>query len=133
MAKGYVDNIEDLTSGNTNFRKVLYTAKYCQLVLMSLNPSEEIGEEVHPDNDQFFRVESGEGKVIIDGNVYNFTDGFVIIVPAGSNHNVINTSDKKPLKLYTLYSPPHHKDQTIHPQKLDAEKDPEHYEGVTTE
>lgn len=133
MAKGYVANIEELTSKNNNFRQVLYTSKYSQLVLMSLKPNEEIGEEVHTDNDQFFRVESGEGKVVIDGNEYNFADGFAIVVPAGAKHNVVNISSEKSLKLYTIYSPAHHADKTVHATKQDAQNDSEHFEGVTTE
>lgn len=97
--KGYKDNIKKLTLENANFRRVLYTAKHSQLVLMSLRPNEEIGMEVHPDNDQFFRFESGQGKCIIDGNEYEVGDGTAVIVPAGAQHNVINTSDSEPLKL----------------------------------
>src|SRR4030042_2096052 len=108
--KGYIINIEQATEENNNFRKVLYTAKNSQLVLMSLKPGEEIGMEVHPDNDQFFRVDEGEGKVIIDGNEYNIKDGFAIVIPSGANHNVINTSSDEYLRVYTIYSPPHHKD-----------------------
>jgi mannose-6-phosphate isomerase-like protein (cupin superfamily) len=130
--KGYIQNIESETSVNNNFRRVLYTAKNSQLVLMSLKPNEEIGEEIH-DVDQFFRFESGEGAVVIDGVRSEVTDGFAVIVPAGTKHNVINTSQTKPLKLYTLYCPPHHKDQVVHATKDDALKDTEHFEGQTTE
>lgn len=130
--KGYIQNIESETSANNNFRRVLYTAKNSQLVLMSLKPNEEIGEEIH-DVDQFFRFESGEGAVVIDGVRSEVTDGFAVIVPAGTKHNVINTSQTKPLKLYTLYCPPHHKDQVVHATKDDALKDTEHFEGQTTE
>ena len=121
MKKGFVSNIEQDALNNNNFRKVLYTSKNGQVVVMSLLPSEEIGMEVHPDNDQFFRVEIGDGKVIIDGEEAVISDGFAVVVPAGSMHNVINTSAEKPLKLYTIYMPPHHKDGVIHATKADAE------------
>jgi mannose-6-phosphate isomerase-like protein (cupin superfamily) len=117
---GYYAHIEELTRANTFFRHVLYTGPHHQLVLMSLQPSEEIGMEVHPDNDQFFRFESGEGKVIIAGEEHVVSDGDVAIVPAGSQHNVINTSPANPLKLYTIYAPAHHPDGTIHKTKADA-------------
>jgi mannose-6-phosphate isomerase-like protein (cupin superfamily) len=130
--KGYKDNIEKLTLENENFRKVLYTAKFSQLVLMSLKPKEEIGEEVH-DVDQFFRFEKGNGKVIIDGNAYEVGDGDAVVVPAGAKHNVINASATEPLKLYTLYSPPHHRDGVVHITKQEAEADQEHFEGKTSE
>ncbi len=129
--QGYHSNIEELVAGNENFRKVLYTAKFSQLVLMSLKAGEEIGVEVHT-QDQFFRFESGNGKVIIDANEYEVSDGHVIIVPAGSTHNVINTSSE-PLKLYTLYCPPHHADGTVHATKADAEADHEEFDGKTSE
>lgn len=131
--KGFNTNIEKETLENTNFRKVLYTAKHCQLVLMSLKPNEEIGMEVHTDNDQFFRFEEGNGKVFIDGNEYNVSDGFAIIVPAGAEHNVVNTSETDDLKLYTIYSPAHHKDGVIRATKEEAEKDSPEFDGVTTE
>lgn len=130
--KGYIEHIENLTLQNDNFRKVLYTAKNCQLVLMSLKPSEEIGEEVHT-LDQFFRIEKGTGKAILDDIEHEFSDGFAIIVPAGTNHNIINTSSEEPLKLYTIYSPPNHKDGTIHQTKEEAEENGEHFDGITTE
>jgi mannose-6-phosphate isomerase-like protein (cupin superfamily) len=133
MKKGYNANIEKDTLENTNFRKVLYTAKHCQLVLMSLKPKEEIGMEVHEDNDQFFRFEKGEGKCIIDGNVYELGDGSVIIVPAGAQHNIINTSATEDLKLYTIYSPAHHKDGIIRATKAEAEADGPEFDGKTTE
>ena len=133
MAKGFVGNIEEITEGNTNFRKVLYTAKHSQLVVMSIAAGGEIGEEVHKDNDQFFRVEEGEGKLMIDGNEQVFSSGFAIVVPAGARHNVINTSPDKPLKLYTLYAPPHHKDGIVHTTKEEAEKSSEEFDNVTTE
>jgi len=131
MKKGYKENIEEATLKNDNFRKVLYTAEHCQLVLMSLLPNEEIGMEVHPDNDQFFRFESGEGKVIIDETEYNVKDGDAIIVPTGSNHNVI--AGDKGLKLYTIYSPAHHKDGIVRATKIEAEENGEDFDGVTTE
>ncbi len=130
--KGYVDSIEQLVRENINFRHVLYTAKHCQLVLMSLKPNEEIGMEVH-EGDQFLRFESGEGKAILDGVEHLLKDGDVVIVPAGTQHNIINTSAASPLRLYTVYAPPHHKDKTVHVTKQDAEADGEHFEGVTTE
>lgn len=117
---GFVDNIEQKTLENNNFRQVLFTGQHCQLVLMSLNPGEEIGMEVHPDVDQFFRFEKGEGKVIIDGEEHTVGDGFAVIVPAGSQHNVINTSAVDELKLYTIYSPPNHPAGTIHATKAEA-------------
>jgi mannose-6-phosphate isomerase-like protein (cupin superfamily) len=133
--KGFCSNIEKDTLENENYRKVLYTAKHCQLVLMKLQPNEEIGMEVHADNDQFFRFEKGQGKVIIDGNEYKVGDGTAVIVPAGSQHNVINTSSKKELKLYTIYSPAHHIDGIVRATKAEAE-DPandEEFDGKTTE
>ncbi len=133
MAKGFVGNIETLTGQNTNFRKVIYTAQHSQLVVMSLKPKEEIGTEVHPDNDQFLRIESGQGKAIIDGNEYEFSAGFAIIVPAGAKHNIINTSEVEELKIYTLYSPAHHKDGTIHETKEIAITSEEEFDGKTTE
>ncbi|MBU0706284.1 cupin domain-containing protein [Patescibacteria group bacterium] len=131
--KGFFANIEKDTLENSNFRKVLYSAKHCQLVLMSLKPGEEIGMEVHEENDQFFRFESGEGMCIIDGNEYQLKDGVSIIVPSGAQHNVINTSETDELKMYTIYSPAHHKDGTIHATKEDAESDDEEFDGMTTE
>ncbi|HOD96933.1 MAG: cupin domain-containing protein [Candidatus Paceibacterota bacterium] len=131
--KGFFGHIEKDTLENENFRKVLYTGKHCQLVLMSLKPNEDIGMEVHPDNDQFFRFETGTGKVIIDGNEYNVTDGDAIIVPAGAEHNVINTSDSEPLKLYTIYAPPHHQDGVVRATKEEAELDSPEFDGKTTE
>src|SRR5665647_2256822 len=111
MKKGYKDNIEKLTTENSNFRKVLYSGEHCQLVLMSLLPLEEIGMEVHPDNDQFFRFEKGSGKVIINDTVYEVVDGDAVIVPCGANHNVVAGSNG--LKMYTIYSPAHHKDGIV--------------------
>ena len=131
--KGYVDNIEKLTLENENFRKVLYTGKHSQLVLMSLKPNEDIGLEVHPNVDQFFRIEKGQGKVIIDGVEHEISDGSAVIVPAGSEHNVINTSATESLKLYTIYSPANHKDGTIHETKEIAMANEEEFDGITTE
>lgn len=119
MMTGFVDNIEEKTEQNSFFRQVLYTGKYTQLVVMSLLPGEEIGIEVHPVVDQFFRIEEGQAKVIIDGEEHEVYEGFAIIVPAGSQHNVINTGNN-PLKLYTLYSPPNHPDGTIHRTRAEA-------------
>ncbi len=132
MKKGYKDNIEKLTLENTDFRKVLYTAENSQLVLMSLLPKEEIGLETHPDNDQFFRVEKGNGRVIINETQYEVKDGDVVIVPKGSQHNVINTGTER-LQLYTLYSPAHHKDGVLMPTKAEAEASDEEFLGQTTE
>ena len=129
---GYIENIEQKTIDNNKFRQVLYTAKSSQLTIMSLLPSEDIGEEVH-DVDQFLRIEQGSGRAIINGTEHAITDGSVIIVPAGAKHNIINDSADSPMKLYTLYCPPHHKDGVIHETKADALNDAEHFDGVTTE
>ncbi len=123
--KGYVANIEKLTLSNSNFRQVLYTGQHTQLVVMLIEPGGEIGEEVHEIVDQFLRIEEGQGKVVMDGEEKQVGDGDAIVVPAGIKHNVVNTSKEKPLKLYTIYSPPHHKDGTVHKTKADAEKDTE--------
>jgi len=131
--KGYYGKIEDLTLANDNFRQVLYTGKHSQLVLMSLKPSEEIGSEVHTDNDQFFRFEKGQGKVVIDGNEYMVADGDAIVVPAGAEHNVMNTSADSALKLYTIYSPAHHKDGVVRATKQEAESNSPEFDGTTTE
>ncbi|OGM94858.1 cupin [Candidatus Wolfebacteria bacterium RIFOXYD12_FULL_48_21] len=131
--KGFNTNIEQDTHDNDDFRKVLYTGKYCQLVLMSLKPNEDIGMEVHEENDQFFRFEEGEGKCIIDGNEYALSNGSVIIVPAGAEHNIINTSDSEDLKLYTIYSPPHHEDGVVRATKAEAQADSPEFDGNTTE
>jgi len=131
--KGFVENIEKLALENENFRQVLYTAKNSQLVVMNLQPNEDIGEEIHQ-LDQFIRCEAGEGKAILDGIEHNISDGFVVVVPSGTKHNIINLSPDKELKLYTLYSPPNHRDGTVHPTKADATADEgEHFEGKTTE
>lgn len=131
--KGYVANIEKDTLANENFRKVLYTAKHSQLVLMSLKPKEEIGMEVHTDNDQFFRIEKGMGKCIIDGNEYEISDGTAVVVPAGAEHNIINVSETEELKLYTIYSPAHHKDGIVRATKEEATADGPEFDGTTTE
>jgi mannose-6-phosphate isomerase-like protein (cupin superfamily) len=130
---GFTTDIEKDTLENTNFRKVLYTAKHVQLVVMSLKPNEDIGLEVHKENDQFFRFEKGQGKCIIDGNEYVVGDGDAIIVPAGAQHNIINTSSTDDLKLYSLYSPPHHKDGIVRATKTEAEEKEEEFDGKTTE
>lgn len=131
--KGFNANIEEETLANTNFRKVLYTAKHSQLVLMSLKPNEEIGMETHPDNDQFFRIEKGQGKCLIDGNEYELADGSAIVVPAGAEHNVSNTSALEELKLYTIYSPAHHQDGVVRSTKEEAVADSPEFDGKTTE
>jgi mannose-6-phosphate isomerase-like protein (cupin superfamily) len=133
MKKGFAIDIETETVKNTYFRKVLYTSNFSQLVLMSLKPGEEIGEEVHDDVDQFFRFEEGEGKVIIDDNEYAVKDGSAVVVPNGSKHNVINTSKTAALKLYTIYSPPEHRDGVVHKTRDEAMADDEHFDGKTTE
>jgi mannose-6-phosphate isomerase-like protein (cupin superfamily) len=116
----YVDNIERETLDNENFRQVLYTASHSQLVVMSLKPGEEIGEEVHDNVDQFFRFEKGQGKVVIEGEETPVSDGYAVVIPAGTKHNIVNTSNSEPLKLYTIYSPPNHPDGTIHKTKEEA-------------
>lgn len=131
--KGFKNNIEKATLENNNFRRVLYTAKHSQLVLMSLLPKEEIGMEVHKGNDQFFRFEKGEGECIIDGHKYIIGDGSGIIVPAGAKHNIINTSKSESLKFYTVYSPAHHKDGIVRLTKQAAENNEEKFDGKTTE
>jgi mannose-6-phosphate isomerase-like protein (cupin superfamily) len=129
--KGLVQDIEGLAVKNTEFRRVLYTAKNCQLLVMALGPNEEIGAEVHQ-LDQFFRVEDGTGAAILDGVRSEIRAGFAVLVPAGTNHNIINTGST-PLKLYTLYAPPNHRDGVVHHTRQDAEADSEHFDGKTTE
>ena len=129
--KGYVQNIEEVAVKNENFRQVLYTAKHCQLVVMALQPGEDIGMEIHQ-LDQFFRVEEGTGKAILDGVSTAISAGFAVIVPAGTNHNIVKTGSA-PLKLYTLYAPPNHRDGVIHPTRDEAEADDEAFDGKTTE
>lgn len=129
--KGFVKDIEDLAVKNEHFRQVLYTSKYCQLVLMALKPNEEIGAEVHK-LDQFFRVEEGAGDAVLDGVRTAISAGFAVVVPAGTKHNIINTG-AAPMKLYTLYSPPNHRDGVVHRTRAEAEADTEHFDGKTTE
>lgn len=130
--KGYVDDIEEATRRNTDFRRVLYTGSNLQLVLMTLQPGEQIGEETHDDRDQFFRIEEGKGEVLIDGQRHAVQDDSAVIVPSGARHNVIN-SGPAPLKLYTLYGPPEHRDAVVHRTRSDAVGDGEHFDGSTTE
>lgn len=133
MVKGYEAPIETLTKENDHFRRVLYTAHNMQLVVMSLKPGEDIGAEVHEDNDQFFRFEEGKGEVHINDTVYQVGDGDTVIVPKGARHNVINTSTRDALKLYTIYAPPHHKDGIVRHTKEEAEAREEEFDGATTE
>lgn len=133
MKKGFKSSIEKETIENENFRKVLYTGEHMQLVLMSLKPLEDIGLETHDENDQFFRVEKGNGKVVINETQYTVTDGDAIVVPAHSKHNVINTSPTEDLKLYTIYSPAHHQDGVVRKTKALAEADSPEFDGVTSE
>jgi mannose-6-phosphate isomerase-like protein (cupin superfamily) len=132
VLKGFVANIENLTDDNSNFRRVLYTGKNLQLVLMALKPGEEIGEEVHTGADQFFRIEKGSGEVRINGLPTKIKDGDAVLVPAGARHNVVNTGGE-PLRLYTLYAPPQHRDGTVQATKVEAETAKEHFDGKTTE
>ncbi len=130
--KGYVVNIEDATKENENFRKVLYTSKNSQLVVMAIQPGEDIGEEVH-DLDQFIRLEEGKGKAVLDDVEHEIEDDWAVVIPAGTKHNIINTSDDEVMKLYSIYSPPEHKDGVVHATKADAEANEEHFDGNTTE
>lgn len=130
--KGFVGDIEKLTEENTDFRRVLYTGNNLQLVLMSIEPGEEIGAEVHEDRDQFFRVEKGAGEIRIDDNVTRVEADDAFIVPAGARHNLVNTGDE-PLRVYTIYGPPEHRDGVVHKTKADAERMEEHFDGKTTE
>ena len=129
--KGYVANIENETKNNKNFRKVLYTSKHSQLVVMSLLPGEDIGSEVH-ELDQFIRIESGQGQAILDGVVHEISDDFAIVIPAGAEHNIVNLSTTEEMKLYTVYSPPEHRHGVIHQTKADAAVE-EHFDGTTSE
>ena len=133
MKKGFVTDIETETVKNTDFRRVLYTGKFSQLVLMCLKPGEEIGAEVHYDVDQFFRFEEGEGAVVIDGVKHAVRDGSAVVVPSGANHNVLNTSKTADLKLYTIYSPPEHQDKVVRKTREEAMAREEHFDGKTTE
>lgn len=130
--KGIVTNIEKASLENGDFRRVLYTGKSSQLVLMSVAPGSDIGLETH-DLDQFIRCEKGKGKVVLGGYEHEFEDGWIVLVPQGVEHNIINLSQTEPLQLYTLYAPPHHRDGVVHKTKADAEKDEEHFDGVTTD
>lgn len=132
MKKGYKENIENLTLANNNFRHVLYSGEHMQLVLMTLSPKEDIGLEIHESNDQFFRFEEGQGKVVINDTEYDVTDGDVVIVPSGAKHNVINVG-AGPLKLYTIYSPAHHKDGIVRATKDEAVNNEAEFDGITTE
>jgi mannose-6-phosphate isomerase-like protein (cupin superfamily) len=131
--KGFVVSLESETRKNGDFRRVLYTGKHSQLVLMSLKPGEEIGMETHSDVDQFFRFEEGEGKVIIDGIEHPVKDGTGVVIPAGAKHNVVNTSKGKELRLYTIYSPPEHQDKVVRHTKAEALAKEEHFDGKTSE
>lgn len=133
MKKGFVTNIEKDSVENNSFRKVVYTAEHMQLVLMSLKPGEDIGMEIHPDNDQFFRIDKGTGKCIINGNEYAIEDGSAVVVPAGAEHNVINTSTTDDLKFYTIYAPAHHKDGIERVTKEEAMANEAEFDGKTTE
>jgi mannose-6-phosphate isomerase-like protein (cupin superfamily) len=132
VMQGFVDNIEQLTRGNANFRRVLYTGRHLQLVLMTLLPGEEIGEEVHDDHDQFFRIEAGAGIVVIDGNRRHIAEADAIVVPAGARHNIVNSGDV-PLRLYTIYGPPDHRDGVVRATRAEAAVIEEHFDGATTE
>jgi mannose-6-phosphate isomerase-like protein (cupin superfamily) len=129
--KGYVQDIESVATGNEDFRRILYTARNCQLVVMALKPQEEIGAEVHK-LDQFFRVEQGHGEAVLDGVKTAIQAGYAVVVPAGARHNIINTGTES-LKLYTIYSPPNHRDGVVHHTRADAEADTEHFDGKTSE
>lgn len=131
--KGYKTSLQEEAETNDNFRKVLYTSSQMQLVLMSLKPEEEIGLETHMENDQFFRFESGEGKVVINKEEYLVKDGDAVMIPMGATHNVMNLSKTSDLKLYSLYSPPHHKDQLVRKTRLQANVEKEAFDGETTE
>jgi mannose-6-phosphate isomerase-like protein (cupin superfamily) len=133
MKNGFATSIEKDTVENTDFRRVLYTGKFSQLVLMCLKPGEEIGEEVHDDIDQFFRFEEGEGAVVIDDVKHAVKDGSAVVVPSGANHNVLNTSTTENLKLYTIYSPPEHRDGVVRKTREEATAQEEHFDGKTTE
>lgn len=131
--QGFHANIERATLENSSFRKVLYTGKHSQLVLMRLKPKEEIGMETHPDNDQFFRFEEGEGMCVIDGHEHRVGNGSAVVIPAGAKHNIVNTSETDDLKMYTIYSPAHHKDGIVRATKEEAAANEEEFDGVTTE
>jgi mannose-6-phosphate isomerase-like protein (cupin superfamily) len=126
---GYSINIEEKSIRNSYFREVLYTAPNLQLVVMTLQPGEEIGMETHEHGDQFFRVEAGEGEAILDGQVHKLSDGIIVIIPEGTEHNIVNTSADQPLNMYTIYTPPEHRDGVIHKTKAEADADDEHFES----
>ena len=130
---GFIDNIEELTINNSNFRKVLFTGPKSQLVVMNLKPGENIGMEVHSDIDQFIRIESGEGKAILNGEETDIKDDFAVVIPAGTEHDIVNTSSEKELKLYTIYSPAHHKDGILRPTKAEAMTQEAEFDGQVTE
>lgn len=129
--KGYIINIEKNAEENVDYRRVLYTAPHSQLVLMNIQPGDEIGEETHQ-LDQFIRFEAGKGKVVLDGVEYNIEDGYAVVIPAGTKHNVVNTGEAE-MKLYTIYSPPNHRDGVVHKTKEEASADDEYFNGQTTE
>lgn len=131
-AQGFIGDISKMTERNADFRHVLYTGKHLQLVLMSLDPGEDIGEETHRDTDQFFRIEEGRGEVVIEGRRTRVEDDDAILIPAGAKHNIVNTG-KEPLRFYTIYGPPEHEDRTVHATKRDAAKSKERFDGKTTE
>jgi mannose-6-phosphate isomerase-like protein (cupin superfamily) len=133
MKKGYKGSVGEVVVGNSNFRHVLYTGEKIQLVAMTLQPGTDIGEEVHEGHDQFFRIESGSGQVLIDETTYDVRAGDLIVIPSGANHNVTNTSAETVLELYTIYAPPEHADGTVHTTKEAAEADDEHFTGTTSE
>jgi mannose-6-phosphate isomerase-like protein (cupin superfamily) len=133
IKRGFKSRIEKATLENTNFRKVLYTSEHLQLVIMSLLPGEDIGSEIHKDTDQFFRFEQGHGKCIINENEYNFENGDVVVIPAGAKHNIINVDPVTELKMYTIYTPPNHKDGIVRSTKKEAETNEEEFDGITTE
>jgi len=132
MKHGFRGDVEQLTTENTDFRRVLYTGAHMQLVLMSLRPGEEIGSEVHEDNDQFFRCEAGQGAVMVGETRYEVGDGDAVIIPAGTRHNVMNTGETD-LKLYTIYAPPHHQDGIVRATREEAAANEAEFDGVTTE
>lgn len=129
---GFVENIDKLTQSNEFFRQVIYTAKNMQLVLMNLKPNSEIGEEIH-DLDQFIKIEDGQGVAILDGKRHEISNGYAVVIPAGCKHNILNTSSNSDMKLYTVYSPPEHRDRTVHKTKEEANASDEHFDGKTTE
>ncbi|OIO50323.1 MAG: cupin [Candidatus Brennerbacteria bacterium CG11_big_fil_rev_8_21_14_0_20_43_10] len=130
--RGYIINLEEKTQENNTFRTVLYTTRHSQLVVMSLLPGQDIGSEIHKDVDQFIRVERGQGKAILNNEEHDLRDGYAVMIPAGTEHNIINTQSSESMKLYTVYSPPEHKDKTVHETKEEALTHEEHFDGSTT-